>query len=91
MSAISTEDIGGFLREYLLQKLKAQGRDLPADYGDDCDLLLTGLIDSLGILELTVAINDYCGFEIDFEALDPEQMTIVGPLCRFVSLQTSER
>jgi acyl carrier protein len=57
---------------------------------EDCDLLLSGMIDSLGLLDLVAAIQEFAGREIDFEILDPEEMTIVGPLCRFVSEQVSE-
>jgi acyl carrier protein len=48
------------------------------------------MIDSLGLLDLVAAIQEFAGREIDFEILDPEEMTIVGPLCRFVSEQVSE-
>src|SRR5437762_982190 len=50
---------------------------------DSCDLLLSGVIDSLGLVELMTALQERCGREIDFDALDPEQMTKVGPLCDF--------
>jgi acyl carrier protein len=88
MRAVSPEDVRRFLGDYVRRNMRAQGRDLPVEFSEDCDLLLSGLIDSLGLLELTTAISAYCEGEIDFEALDPEQMTIVGPLCRFVSEQT---
>ena len=90
MSTTNSDDVRLFLMNYLARKLKDQGRDLPLDFSDDCDLYLSGYIDSLGLLELLTAIQQYIGREIDFEALDPEQMTIVGPLCRFVSRQMSE-
>jgi acyl carrier protein len=65
--------------------LRGQGREVPADLPDDCDLLLSGYVDSLGLLELMTAIQDHFGREIDFDELDAEQMTIVGPLKRFVA------
>ena len=37
------------------------------------------------LLEVLTAVNQYYGREIDFEALDPEQMTVIGPLCRYIS------
>jgi len=48
------------------------------------------MIDSIGLLELMEALREFSGNDIDFEVLDPEEMTIVGPLCRFVSQQTSK-
>jgi len=87
MSEYSSKALRDFLQSHLSENLAAQGRDFPDDFGDTCDLLLSGLIDSLGLLELMTAIQEHCGREIDFDALDPEQMTIVGPLCDFVSDQ----
>ena len=89
MKVIGYEEAHEFLEDFLLQKLTAQGRNTPTELPEECDLLLSGLIDSLGILELLTALSHYCGREIDFEALDPDQMTIVGPLCRFVSAQNA--
>ena len=40
---------------------------------------------------MTVALTEYCGQEIDIEAHDADQMTIVGPLCRFVSERSAQR
>lgn len=85
MSAVSPDDVRMFLTGFLREKLAAQGQDLANEFSDDCDLLLSGVIDSLGLLELVTAVNQYYGREIDFEALEPEQMTVIGPLCRYVS------
>lgn len=90
MSAMSPDNVRVFLTNYLIHKLKAHGLDLSNDLPNDCDLLLSGYIDSLGLLELLTAIQEYFGREIDFEALDPEQMTVVGPLCKFVAEQMVE-
>ncbi len=89
MRVVTYKEAHEFLQTFLSQKLTAQGRELPADLPEECDLLLSGLIDSLGVLELLTGLSHYCGCEIDFEALDPDQMTIVGPLCRFVSSQNN--
>lgn len=80
-----------FLKNYLGRKLEANGRGALEDLPEDCDLLLSGVIDdSIGFLDLVVAIQEFAEREIDFELLDAEEMSIVGPLCRFVSQQTSE-
>jgi acyl carrier protein len=87
MSQPSSEQIRAFLQQYVVEKSQAGGRSLPGELTDDCDLLLSGVIDSLGLLDLMTAIQQHCQREIDFEALDPEQLTVVGPLCRYVSDQ----
>jgi len=89
MTGITPAETREFLAKYLAQRLAAQGRDLPGELSDDSDLLLLGLVDSLDFLELMAALQDFCGREIDFAELDPEQMTVVGPLCRFVSEQAA--
>lgn len=89
---MTNEEIHSFLIDQVIRQVEVQGRTVsPEDLGDGCDLLLSGLIDSLGLLELTAALDDYCGFELDFESLDPEQMTVVGPLCEFVATQVRDQ
>jgi acyl carrier protein len=85
MNAVTPDAVQDFLREYVAKSLRGQGREVPVDLSDDCDLLLSGYVDSLGLLELMTAIQDHFGREIDFDELDAEQMTIVGPLKRFVA------
>jgi acyl carrier protein len=91
MSGANSEQIRVFLQQYLVEKSLAGGKDTPGELADDCDLLLSGMIDSLGLLDLMTAIQEHCQHEIDFEALDPEQLTVVGPLCRYVSEQLANR
>lgn len=87
MTQPNSEQIRAFLQQYVVEKSQAGGKGLPGELTDDCDLLLSGMIDSLGLLDLMTAIQRHCQREIDFEALDPEQLTVVGPLCRYVSDQ----
>jgi len=91
MSNANSEQIRIFLQQYILEKSLAGGKDTPGELADDCDLLLSGMIDSLGLLDLMTAIQEHCQRDIDFEALDPEQLTVVGPLCRYVSEQLANR
>lgn len=58
-----------------------------AGASDDLDLRESGVIDSLGFIELVAAIEDALGIEVDFEALDPGQITVLGPLARHVHAQ----
>ncbi|MGH8013538.1 MAG: acyl carrier protein [Candidatus Binataceae bacterium] len=90
MNRFGTNSLRIFICEYLAESLAAKGRDHPEQLSDDCDLLLSGIIDSLGLLDLITAFEDYCGRELDFDAMDPEQMTIVGPLCDFVAAQMAK-
>lgn len=89
MNGLTPADVRVFLKDYLDRKLTANGRTAVQDLPENCDLLLSGMIDSIGLLELVTALQSFAGREIDFEILDPEEMTIVGPLCRFVSEQAA--
>jgi acyl carrier protein len=85
VNGVTQTDVRAFIVDFLDDQLRFEGRAVPEHIPDDYDLLLSGLLDSLGLMELTAALGEYCGRELDFEALDPEQMTIVGPLSRFVA------
>jgi acyl carrier protein len=89
MRSVTPEEVRIFLLQHLGQKLEGNGQSKRESLSEDCDLLLSGIIDSIGLLELVGAIQEFVGVEIDFDTLDPEQMTIVGPLCKFVSEQTT--
>ena len=87
MSAVTPAEVRLFLKDYLNRRLEVSGRSSCEDLPEDCDLLLSGMIDSIGLLELMEALREFSGRDIDFEILDPEEMTVVGPLCRFLSEQ----
>ena len=76
------------IRRFLLDKyrepIEAIGF-IPEDLADEFDFLLTGVIDSLGILEMMGAIEEEFQVEIDLAALDADQITVLGPLSRYVA------
>lgn len=56
---------------------------------DELDLRDAGVIDSLGFLELVVTLEDQLGASLDFETLDPDLLTTVGPLAHYVAAQVA--
>ena len=82
----SPEGVRLFLITFLETKLRGRG-DRIESLPDDCDLLLDGLIDSFDLLQLMAAFGERFGRDIDFDGLSPEEMTVVGPLCRYISTQ----
>jgi acyl carrier protein len=84
MSRISATEVRGYIVSYLSKKMESSGRTFDGDPSDDFDLLKEGIIDSLGMLDLITHIERHFGLEVDFEGLNPEEMTIIGPLCRYV-------
>ena len=81
---VTSDDIKTFIISYLADSLGESGRALETDLAEDYDLLLEGAVDSLGMLTLTAEVEKHFDYEIDFEEIDPEEMTIVGPLCDFI-------
>ena len=88
MTQLSNEDV----REHVLTALAeplAQAGIGAGDASDDLDLLDAGLIDSFGILELISEVEQHFGVEIDFEELDPDELTVLGSFAAFVATQVN--
>ena len=80
-------------REYLLNRYAPQIQALglhPEQVQDDFDLFKEGIIDSLGIMELVADVETHFGRPVDFEELDAEQMTILGPLAAHIQRKVAE-
>ncbi len=58
---------------------------------DDLDLMKRGIIDSIGLIQLVSAIEEHFGIEIDFEGMDAESITIIGPLSRYIEERSKAR
>jgi acyl carrier protein len=89
MNGIDAAVVRAALADFLNSQSRGEAID-PESLTDDYDLLLSGLIDSLGLLNLIATLKEQFGEHVDFEALDPEQMTVVGPLCGFVVEQAAK-
>jgi acyl carrier protein len=87
MNGPTPDDVRMFVGTFLNRKLADRGQRPLGDLPDDYDLLLSGALDSLSFVEMMMAAGGHFAREVDFENLDPEQMTLVGPLCLFVSGQ----
>lgn len=87
MTSPTPDDVRAFVAAFLNAKLKERGKAPLDDLRDDYDLLLSGLLNSLSFVEMMVGAGKRFGAQVDFEELDPEKMTIVGPLCILVSEQ----
>jgi acyl carrier protein len=88
MSYVSAEQVRSFLLARLESPLAAKGLT-PRNVPDNFDLLVEGVIDSLGVVELISAVQEQFGIAIDFEDLDAEDLTITGPLCRYIAEKSS--
>jgi acyl carrier protein len=91
MNRPTPDNVRVFVADFLNRKLRDRGQGPLNDLPDDYDVLLSGVLDSLAFVEMMMATGEHFVGEIDFENLDPEKMTIVGPLCLFVSEQLMQR
>jgi acyl carrier protein len=87
VNSATPDDVRVFVADFLNHKLENRGQGPLSDLPDEYDVLLAGVLDSLGFVEMMMAAGEHFVGEIDFESLDPEKMTIVGPLCVFLSEQ----
>jgi acyl carrier protein len=74
--------------EFCGPALAAYGID-PREATDDLDLRASGAIDSLGFVELVVLLEEAFGIELELEDVDPEALTVLGPLSEHVGTQVA--
>ena len=84
MTEVTAAEVRAFVLGELAEPLAELGL-LPEQVRDDLDLLSSGVIDSLGLIELTEAVRERFGLDIDFEELDPEGLTVLGSFSRHVA------
>ena len=78
-------DVCNDVRSFVIEQLKqiARGRGITlSDPADDVDLLDTGLVDSMGFVELIAAVENHLGREVDLSGHDLEQFTTLGGFVR---------
>lgn len=83
MNACKAGDIRKFIIRRYSEQFSASGMPLDA-VPEDYDLMVAGVIDSLGLIQMITAVEEEFNLEIDFEGLDANEMTIIGPFCRYV-------
>lgn len=79
-------EIRALILERVRPQLEAKAL-VPDDVPDDFDLLLEGVIDSFGLIELVGVLEERVGHELPLDDLDADDFTKVGPLTRFVAGQ----
>ena len=84
MSDLVSSEVKRFICEMYQERLTQKGYAL-ANVPDEVDLLQSGVIDSLGILELISNLEDRFQISIDLEHLPAEQLTVLGPLSQHIA------
>lgn len=91
MSGPTPDDVRAFVAAFVNAKLQERGKVLLHELPYDYDLSLSGVLDSLALVEMLTGAGERFDGDVDFAELDPEKMTIVGPLCVFLSEQLGRR
>jgi acyl carrier protein len=89
MTRVTETQVHQFLIDRYSAVLSSAGV-LATAISDDYDLLEEGVIDSLGLLEMISAVEKAFGIKLDFEGLEAESLTQIGPFCRYVAAQTRD-
>jgi acyl carrier protein len=84
MKEVTPDSVRKFLLTKYYEPIIAMQLSL-TEIPDDFDLLLSGVIDSFGILEMINAIEDEFRVQLDLALLDAEDITRIGPLARYVA------
>jgi acyl carrier protein len=82
-----TQVSAGQVRAFVLASLEPSLEEIglsPDAVQDSFDLHDSGVIDSFGLIELVAAVEEAFSLDIDFEDLDPDDLTVVGTFCRYV-------
>jgi len=83
MKRVLAQEVRSLVLTNVGHLLAAKGLN-PAEVPDDFDLLMEGVIDSQGLIELILAVEQKFQLQLDFEELDPEHLTVMGPFCRYI-------
>jgi acyl carrier protein len=83
-------DVEQFILGRIGDPLQAKGM-APAEVPGSFDLLLEGVIDSFGIVELISALEERYGLEFEFDELAPDDLTRIGPLSSYVAQKLNGR
>ena len=79
--AIQPQDVAARIRRYLLMQIVLEeGVELT-----DVTPLLSGLVDSMVLVELVVFIDDEFGIALEYSDVEPDNFRTVGDIAKLVS------
>lgn len=84
MSFVSKDEINKFIISYLTNNLIEKNID-HHDVDENFDFVATGTIDSISLLDMISAMETFFNITVDFEQMNPETFTVIGPFCNYVS------
>jgi acyl carrier protein len=70
------------------EQLEARGLT-PSEVPPTFDLLLEGLIDSFGVVEIILMLEQRFAIQFDFDELPADDLTRIGPLAAYVERKSA--
>jgi acyl carrier protein len=89
MSRTTAQAVQDVILERLSEQLAAKGLT-PSDVPPSFDLLLEGVIDSFGVVEIIMLLEERFQIEFDFDELPADDLTRIGPLSEYVERKSVE-
>jgi acyl carrier protein len=84
MNTLNTKDS---IREYVAQNLLFSNNGF--ELGDDASFLEEGVVDSTGVLELVMFVEDTFGVAVADEEIVPDNFDSVNNLARYIQNKTA--
>lgn len=89
MARTTAAAVHDVILERLAEQLAAKGLT-PSDVPPSFDLLLEGVIDSFGVVEIIMLLEARFRIEFDFDELPADDLTRIGPLSEYVERKSAE-
>jgi acyl carrier protein len=83
MQQITADSVRDFILERVHELHAAKGLT-PSDVPPSFDLLLEGVIDSFGVVELVISLEERFAIQFDFDEVEADHLTRIGPLAAYV-------
>jgi acyl carrier protein len=88
MCPATADTVRDVILEQVVEQLAAKGLT-PSDVPPSFDLLLEGVIDSFGVVEIIMLLEQRFGVEFDFDELATDDLTKIGALSAYVERKTA--
>jgi acyl carrier protein len=85
----SADSVRDAILERVVDPLAAKGLT-PSDVPPSFDLLLEGVIDSFGVVEMIMMLEQRFGVEFDLDELPADDLTKVGALSAYIERKSRE-
>lgn len=77
---VSVQDLERDLIQWIADYIEEEEFSVDVEIGADTDLVATGALDSMGFVGLIARFEDLTDTEVDFEEIDPEELTSIRSL-----------